>query len=96
MTRFSLRHLAVAIFAVAAVWDSIAASRAEDEAADKTIVFVCLHGVVNSQMAAAYFNKVAKERGNNKAAVALANKMARMVWAVWHHDRDYQPAAVTA
>ena len=33
-----------------------------------------------------------KARGHNKAAVALANKMARMVWAVWYHDRDYQPA----
>ena len=29
----------------------------------KTIIFVCLHGSVNSQMAAAYFNKAAKERG---------------------------------
>jgi hypothetical protein len=36
------------------------AEAAADE--EKTIVFVCLHGVVNSQMAAAYFNKVAKER----------------------------------
>jgi hypothetical protein len=27
----------------------------------KTIIFVCLHGSVNSQMAAAYFNKAAKE-----------------------------------
>ncbi len=26
--------------------------------------------------------KVEKSRGHNKAAVALANKMARMVWAV--------------
>jgi transposase len=40
--------------------------------------------------------KVEKERGHNKAAVALANKMARMVWAVWHHDRDYQPAPLAA
>jgi transposase len=40
--------------------------------------------------------KVEKERGHNKAAVALANKMARMVWAVWHHDRDYQPAPIAA
>jgi hypothetical protein len=37
---------------------------------DKTIVFVCLHGVVNSQMAAAYFNKVAKERGLPFTAVS--------------------------
>jgi transposase len=40
--------------------------------------------------------KVAKERGNNKAAVALANKMARLAWAVWRHDRDYQPAPLAA
>ena len=33
------------------------------DADSKTIVFVCQHGVVNSQMAAAYFNKIAKERG---------------------------------
>jgi hypothetical protein len=39
------------------------APRANEAAGEKTIVFVCLHGVVNSQMAAAYFNKVAKERG---------------------------------
>jgi hypothetical protein len=64
MTRPSLRHLAVAVVAVAAAWIvSVPASRAEDVADDKTIVFVCQHGVVNSQMAAAYFNKVARERG---------------------------------
>jgi arsenate reductase (thioredoxin) len=37
---------------------------------DKTIVFVCLHGVVNSQIAAAYFNKVAKDRGLPFTAVS--------------------------
>ncbi|MGQ0685046.1 hypothetical protein [Bradyrhizobium sp.] len=37
---------------------------------DKTVVFVCRHGVVNSQMAAAYFNKVAKERGLSFSAVS--------------------------
>ena len=36
----------------------------------KTIVFVCRHGIVNSQMAAAYFNKVAKERGLLYTAVS--------------------------
>jgi hypothetical protein len=36
----------------------------------KTIVFVCLHGAVNSQMAAAYFNKAAKERGLPYTAVS--------------------------
>jgi transposase len=39
---------------------------------------------------------VEKSRGHNKAAVALANKMARTVWAVWRHDRDYRPAPVAA
>ena len=29
-------------------------------------------------------------RGHNKAAVALANKLARRVWAVWKRDCDYQ------
>jgi hypothetical protein len=45
-------------------------SRAEDAVGKETIVFVCLHGVVNSQMAAAYFNKVAKERGLSFTAVS--------------------------
>lgn len=29
--------------------------------------------------------------GRNKAAVAVANKLARIVWAVWRHDRSYDP-----
>jgi transposase len=32
-------------------------------------------------------------RGHNKAAVALANKLARILWAVWRHGRAYGPAA---
>jgi len=47
-------------FAIALAMAFVASAVAED---NKTIVFVCQHGVVNSQMAAAYFNKVAKERG---------------------------------
>jgi len=30
-------------------------------------------------------------RGHNKAAVALANKLARIVWAVWRSERFFQP-----
>jgi transposase len=29
-------------------------------------------------------------RGNNKAAVALANKLARIVWAVWRNEQPFQ------
>ena len=46
------------------------ALRADEAAGEKTIVFVCLHGVVNSQMAAAYFNKAARERGLPFTAVS--------------------------
>jgi len=29
-------------------------------------------------------------RGHNKAAVALANKLARIVWAVWRNEQPFQ------
>jgi len=35
-----------------------------------TVVFVCLHGSVKSQVAAAHFNRLAKERGLNVVAVS--------------------------
>ena len=53
--------------------------RAEDAVGKETIVFVCLHGVVNSQMAAAYFNKVAKERGLSLTAVSRGIDLYRSV-----------------
>jgi transposase len=31
----------------------------------------------------------AGEMHSNKAAVALANKLARIAWAVWHHEREF-------
>jgi transposase len=30
-------------------------------------------------------------RGYNKAVVAVANKMSRFVWAVWHDEREFRP-----
>ena len=37
-----------------------------------------------------------QRRGHNTATVALANKLARILWAVWHHDVDFtSTAAVT-
>jgi transposase len=35
--------------------------------------------------------KVQERRGYNVAAVALANKMARIIWAILAHERDYVP-----
>jgi protein-tyrosine-phosphatase len=37
---------------------------------NKTIVFVCLHGSVKSQMAAAHFNRIARERGLPYTAIS--------------------------
>jgi transposase len=35
-----------------------------------------------------------RARGHNKGAVALANKLARIVWAVWRRDRAYDDCTV--
>jgi len=34
--------------------------------------------------------KTESRRGHNKAAVALANKLARIVWAVWNTDHPFE------
>jgi transposase len=38
-------------------------------------------------------NDLAKTHVHNKAAVAVANKMTRIVWAVWTRAQPYQPVA---
>jgi transposase len=40
--------------------------------------------------------RLEKTIGHNKAAVALANKMARIVWAVWKRYRRFEPIAQAA
>ena len=40
--------------------------------------------------------KLSERRGPNVAAVALANKLARIAWAMLAHGRDYQPNYVAA
>jgi Transposase and inactivated derivatives len=35
-------------------------------------------------------------RGHNKAAIALANKLARIVWAIWRRDTEFTEQLVTA
>jgi transposase len=34
--------------------------------------------------------EIERSRGHNKAAVALANKLARLSWAVWKYDRCFE------
>ena len=78
--RSTLRYLsccACAFVAIMAASFSAPAERATDET--KTIVFVCLHGVVNSQMAAAQFNKIARERGLPFTAVSRGIDLYRSV-----------------
>ena len=46
-------------------------SRAEDDSSKPaTFMFVCLHGSVKSQIAAAHFNRIARERGLPVSAVS--------------------------
>lgn len=39
---------------------------------------------------------LADRRGHNRAAVALANKLARIIWAVWTRDQAFTSAPVAA
>jgi len=39
---------------------------------------------------------VESRRGHNKAAIALANKMARVVWAVWRRDVEFSDEVAPA
>jgi hypothetical protein len=34
---------------------------------------------------------IAAHRGRHKAVIAVANKLARIVWAVWHYDVAFEP-----
>jgi transposase len=36
--------------------------------------------------------RLERKLGHNKAAVALANKLARITWAVWKTERSFEPA----
>ncbi|MCP4379670.1 MAG: IS110 family transposase [bacterium] len=53
---------------------------------------VVIRAVNKDDRLSRWINKVRAERGYNKATVALANKMARIGWAVLAHKSVYQPA----
>jgi len=55
-----------------------------------------LQGAVRAQRAGRPLDRLRRwalecqnKRGHNKAAVALANRMARIVWATWKYDRQF-------
>ena len=43
-----------------------------------------------------WINRIVNRRNQNVAAVALANKNARIVWALLAHDREFRPDYTTA
>ena len=53
---------------------------------------VVIRAVNKEDRLSRWINKVRAQRGYNKATVALANKMARIGWAVLAHKSVYQPA----
>jgi protein-tyrosine-phosphatase len=66
----SLRHIGSLMLLLITVLMG-AASRAEDDSSKPaTFVFVCLHGSVKSQIAAAHFNRIAREHGLPVIAVS--------------------------
>src|ERR1700761_1911577 len=65
-----MKHPFTALALAVALQLALPAYAAGTPPEDRTIVFVCLHGSVKSQMAAAYFNKLARERGLPYTAVS--------------------------
>lgn len=58
-----IRSLALLALGLALQFATPAVADETAKPGNKTIVFVCLHGSVKSQMAAAHFNRIARERG---------------------------------
>lgn len=53
---------------------------------------VVLHAKNKTDALSRWVNRLHERRGTNKAAVALANKLARMGWALLRHETVYCPA----
>jgi protein-tyrosine-phosphatase len=67
--RTGLKH-AAALLVLGMASCSATLSRADDITTNNTIVFVCLHGSANSQVAAAHFNQIAIAQGLPFVAVS--------------------------
>jgi len=52
---------------------------------------VVLHAANRDDPLSRWINRIRERRGYNKAAVAMANKMARMGWAVLMYNTSYEP-----
>lgn len=53
---------------------------------------VVLHAKNKEDALSRWVNRIHERRGTNKAAVALANKLARMGWALLRNETEYCPA----
>lgn len=51
---------------------------------------VVIHASKKTDRLSQWINRVVAERGKNKAVVALANKMARIGWAILRYNNHYQ------
>src|SRR5210317_798924 len=52
---------------------------------------VFLHAANRDDPLSRWINRIRERRGYNRAAVAMANKMARMGWAILRHKTSYEP-----
>jgi transposase len=66
---------------------------------DKYLRTLLIHGarsvVTNSKTPPEWLNELVKRRPKNVAVVAMANKMARTIWALTAHERAYQQGYVS-
>jgi transposase len=51
---------------------------------------VVIQAIKKNDRLSSWLNRLHKERGLNKAVVAMANKMARIGWAIVRHNTSYQ------
>ena len=66
---------------------------------DKYLRTLLIHGarsvLTNSKSPPEWLTELTKRRPKNVAVVAMANKMARTIWALLAHERAYQPGYVS-